>query len=129
MSRAAQVKLPQWTSNRATLIGDAAHATFGVGTSLAIQGAYFLAGELSKIKSTNDVPQALKSYEEVFRKVQGKHEDLPPGFPQIAFPQTTWGLRLRDSALWFVAKTKAYNLLPDEAEDDTVLPEYEWVEV
>ncbi|EOA90619.1 hypothetical protein ACJQWK_11526 [Exserohilum turcicum] len=66
MSRAAYVKLPTWTNHRAVLLGDAAHATFGVGTTLAVQGAYFLAGELSKIHSSNDIPAALNRYEEAF---------------------------------------------------------------
>ncbi|CAF4137546.1 unnamed protein product [Adineta steineri] len=37
ISRAAQVKLPKWTNERALVLGDAAFATFGVGTSLAIE--------------------------------------------------------------------------------------------
>lgn len=92
MSGAAQVRLPEWTNGRALVLRDAAHATFGVGTSLAIESAYLLAGELSNIQSSNDVPQALEKYEEVFRSLYSKMEELPPGFPQFAFPQTAWGL-------------------------------------
>ncbi|KAI9701376.1 MAG: hypothetical protein M1820_006467 [Bogoriella megaspora] len=128
MSRAAQVKLGKWTNKRALVIGDAAFATFGVGTSLAIESAYVLAGELSKIRSGDDIPQALEKYEEVFRPLYAKMEDLMPGFPQIAFPQTTWALRLRDSALWFASKTKLHKLLPDDAEVDWKLPDYDWVD-
>ena len=127
MSRCAQVKLPKWTNGRALVLGDAAFATFGVGTSLAIESAYFLAGELSKIQSSSDVPQALEKYEDVFRPLYAKMEDLPPGFPQIAFPQTSWGLRLRDSALWFVSKTKMYKLLQGDSKVDWKLPRYDWV--
>ncbi|MCJ1356191.1 MAG: hypothetical protein MMC33_006185 [Icmadophila ericetorum] len=129
MSRAAQVKLSKWTNGRALVLGDAAFATFGVGTSLAIESAYILAGELSKIQSSNDVPQALEKYEEVFRPLYAKMEELPPGFPQIAFPQTTWGLRLRDSALWFVSKTKMYKLFQGGSGDDWKLPSYDWVDI
>ncbi|RMZ71310.1 salicylate 1-monooxygenase [Pyrenophora seminiperda CCB06] len=129
MSRAAYVKLSKWTNNRATLIGDAAHATFGVGTSLAVEGAYFLAGELSKIKNGDEIPGALERYEENFRAIQRKEGDIPPGYPQIAFPQTTWGLKVRDSLLWAVAKTKVYKLLPSEKPDDSKLPVYDWVSV
>ncbi|KAL9064736.1 MAG: hypothetical protein Q9157_007725 [Trypethelium eluteriae] len=127
MSRAAQVKLSKWTNGRAAVVGDAAFATFGVGTDLAIESAYVLAGELSKIRSSNDIPQALERYEEVFRPIYAKMEDLPPGFPQIAFPQTAWGLRLRDSALWFVSKTKIYKLFQGESETNWKLPCYDWV--
>ncbi|KAF2847125.1 FAD/NAD(P)-binding domain-containing protein [Plenodomus tracheiphilus IPT5] len=130
MSRTARVVLPRWHNNRTVLLGDAAFATFGIGTSLAIQSAYSLAGELSKIKGGEDVPTALDKYEESFRKVQGVNEDLPLGFPQIAFPQTSWGIRARDAAAWVVGKTKAYKLLPgeDRVRKDK-LPEYEWVGV
>jgi 2-polyprenyl-6-methoxyphenol hydroxylase-like FAD-dependent oxidoreductase len=129
MSRTATVHLPKWHNNRTVLLGDAAFATFGIGTSLAIESAYFLAGELSKIQSGADIPQALAKYEEAFRKIQGE-EELPPGYPQIAFPSTTWGLRLRDATLWLASKTKVYKLLPnDDAENASVLPEYDWVGV
>ena len=127
MSRAAQVKLSKWTNGRALVLGDAAFATFGVGTSLAIESAYILAGELSKIQSSNDIPQALEKYEEVFRTLYAKMEDIPPAFPQIAFPQTAWGLWLRDSALWFVSKTKMYKLFPGDSGIDWKMPSYDWV--
>jgi 2-polyprenyl-6-methoxyphenol hydroxylase-like FAD-dependent oxidoreductase len=129
MSRAAYVKLPKgsWTNNRAVLLGDAAFATFGVGTTLAIQSAYFLAGELGKMESSEDIPATLERYEEVFRAIQSKDADLPPGFPQIAFPQTAWGLRVRDSIAWAVGNSKVYKLLPSDKPDATKLPAYEWV--
>ena len=129
MSRAAQVKLSKWTNGRALVLGDAAFATFGVGTSLAIESAYMLAGELSKIQSSNDIPQALEKYEEVFRPLYAKMEELPPGFPQFAFPQTAWGLWLRDSVLWFVSKTKMYKIFQGGSGIDWKLPCYDWVGV
>lgn len=103
MHKAAQVKLSKWANGRACVLGDAAHATFGVGTSLASEGAYLLAGELSKIQSSEDVPQALEKFEAVVRPLYSTMEELPPGFPQLAFPQTGWGLWIRDSLLWFVS--------------------------
>ena len=130
MSRAAQVKLSEWANGRAVVLGDAAWATFGTGTTLAIQGAYMLAGELSKIQSSSDIPQALRRYEEVFRPTYAKMEDHIPGFPQIMFPNTAWGIALRDSILWFVSKSKLYKLFrsgPDHMEGE--LPFYDWAEV
>ncbi|CAF1400483.1 unnamed protein product [Adineta steineri] len=127
ISRAAQVKLPEWTNGRALVLGDAAFATFGVGTSLAIESAYILAGELSKIQSRDDIPQALENYEKVFRPVYAKMEELPPGFPQLAFPQTAWGLRIRDSVLWLVSKTKMYKVFQGNSGIDWKLPCYDWV--
>jgi 2-polyprenyl-6-methoxyphenol hydroxylase-like FAD-dependent oxidoreductase len=127
MSRAAQVKLPVWHSNRVVLLGDAAFATFGIGTSLAIKSAYYLAGELGRISSAAAVPDAIEAYESEFRQVYKKSEDLPKGFPQIAFPQTRWGLRVRDAGIWFASRTKVYKLLPDEEkEDESSLKGYDW---
>ena len=127
MSRVAQVKLPKWTNGRALVLGDAAFATPGVGTSLAIGGAYLLAGELSKVQSTNDVPQALENYEKVFRPICAKMDEIPPGFQQLAFPQTSWGLWLRDTVLWLVSASKIYKLLPGASSTDWKLPKYDWV--
>jgi 2-polyprenyl-6-methoxyphenol hydroxylase-like FAD-dependent oxidoreductase len=126
MTRAAQVKLPKWTNGRAACIGDAAFATFGVGTTLAIESAYLLAGELSKIQSSDDIPQALERYEKVFRPLYTKMEDLPPGFPQIAFPQTAWGIRLLQSVLWLISKLKVYKLFQGGSEMTWKLPTYDW---
>lgn len=129
MSSATQVKLSTWTNNRAVILGDAAWATFGVGTTLAIEGAYTLAGEIGKIKSAGDVPCALTKYEEIFRPIYVGKGDLPPGFPQIMFPQT-WGLRVRNSILWAVSKTGLHKLFMGHSDKEVVfkLPEFDWQE-
>jgi 2-polyprenyl-6-methoxyphenol hydroxylase-like FAD-dependent oxidoreductase len=47
---AAQVDMPQWTRDRIALVGDAAYCASpmsGQGSSLALIGAYVLAGELA----------------------------------------------------------------------------------
>jgi 2-polyprenyl-6-methoxyphenol hydroxylase-like FAD-dependent oxidoreductase len=129
MSRSAQVKLPIWHANRTVLLGDAAFAAMGVGTSLAIESAYHLAGHLGKITSSAEVPAALDAYESEFRKVYKKSEDMPFGFPQIMFPQTAMGLKVRDVVAWTVGKTKVWKLLPDgDSEGSGKLAEYEWAE-
>jgi 2-polyprenyl-6-methoxyphenol hydroxylase-like FAD-dependent oxidoreductase len=127
MARTAQVKLPKWTSKRALVIGDSAFATFGVGTTLAIESAYILAGELSKIHSSDDIPQALEKYEEVFRELSVDDHDLPPGFPQLVFPQTAWGLKLLKSVAWFASKTKMHKLIQGSSDMGWKVPEYDWV--
>ncbi|TLD29897.1 flavo protein monooxygenase [Venturia nashicola] len=126
MSSATKVTLSKWTNKRAVLLGDAAWASFGA-TSLAIEGAYSLAGEIGKIKGTKDVPRALEKYEEVFRPIYVEKGDLPPGFPQIMFPQS-WGLRVRDAFLWTVSRTGLHKLFLAYSETKTVfkLPEYDW---
>ena len=66
-SAVGQVSTPTWSKGRIALLGDAAfcNATFGgVGTSLALIGAYVLAGELSR---TDDQRVALERYEQFMR--------------------------------------------------------------
>ncbi|KAH8649817.1 hypothetical protein BX600DRAFT_517055 [Xylariales sp. PMI_506] len=127
MARAAQVRLPKWTTGRALVLGDAAWSTFGVGTTLAIEGAYLLAGELSKIQSSDEIPEALVRYEQVFRPFYAKMEDLPSWFPQLVFPQSAWGIWLRNAILWVASKTKVHKLFQDDSENNWTLPPYEWV--
>lgn len=127
MTRAAQVKLPKWTNGRALVLGDAAWATFGIGTTLAIEGAYLLAGELSKIQSSQDIPEALERYERVFRPFYAKMEELPSGYPQMLFPQSAWGIWVRNAILWLASKTKVHKLFQGDSENSWKLPSYEWV--
>ena len=128
MSRSAQVKLPKWTNGRTLCIGDAAFATFGVGTTLAIESAYMLAGELSKIQNSKDVPRAVERYEEVFRPMYAKQEDLPPFFPQFAFPQTAWALCLLRAIAWAASRSRVYKLVQGGSEVGWELPNYDWVD-
>jgi 2-polyprenyl-6-methoxyphenol hydroxylase-like FAD-dependent oxidoreductase len=129
MNRAALVKLPVWHSGRTVLLGDAAFAVPGIGTSLAIQSAYQLAGELSKIKGSDGVPQAIREYTSDIGLLYTKYAGLPRGIPQIAFPRSDWGMKVRDSLLWFVSATKFYKLLPEvNTGDEKDLAEYQWRE-
>jgi 2-polyprenyl-6-methoxyphenol hydroxylase-like FAD-dependent oxidoreductase len=60
----AQVQLDRWSAGRVALLGDAAFCPSplsGQGTSLAIVGAYVLAGELAR--RPTDPPAALGAYE------------------------------------------------------------------
>jgi 2-polyprenyl-6-methoxyphenol hydroxylase-like FAD-dependent oxidoreductase len=64
--------------------------TLGQGTGAAIVGSYVLAGEISK--SSHDIPAALAEYERIARQYVDKAQKLIPGAPQIANPQTEWGI-------------------------------------
>lgn len=129
MSRIAQVRLPKWTNGRALVLGDAAFATMGVGTSFAIESAYVLAGELSKVQSRSDIPVAVRKYEEAFRPVVEKVGEMPSVFPQLICPQTSLGLGLRNWVIWFVWRTKLYKLFPmAPGEESAGLSTYECFE-
>lgn len=74
---AAQIHMPHWSQGRIALIGDAGYAPSpisGQGTSLAIVGAYVLAGELAKAKG--DYKTAFFEYENGLNKFVEKNQDL-----------------------------------------------------
>ena len=69
----------------------------GMGTTLAMVGAYNLAGALTKHASTiplttPDFASVFSDYESATRPLVTKAQKLPPGMPWLIHPQTAWGL-------------------------------------
>lgn len=131
----SQVKLPTWTKGCCALLGDAGYAPSpisGMGTSLALQTAYVLAGELSKVKQPSEIPAALERYEKVIRPLVDIAQNIPKAAPQLANPQSGWAIWALRTALWGAYWTKVYKLFngPGEFTDKQwKLPEYDWVAV
>lgn len=80
----AQVHMPTITDGRVTLAGDAGYCASplsGMGTSLALVGAYVLAGELGPAETldTQRIQTALAKYEAVMRPYIDRCQDLPNG--------------------------------------------------
>jgi 2-polyprenyl-6-methoxyphenol hydroxylase-like FAD-dependent oxidoreductase len=66
--KAAQINMPRWSQGRVVLVGDAAYCASpmsGQGTSLALIGAYVLAGELAA--TSGDCLRAFAEYEKSMR--------------------------------------------------------------
>ncbi len=73
----AQIHMSQWTKGRIALVGDAGYAVSpiaGQGTSVALVGAYVLAGELAEAKG--DYKLAYQRYEENLRHFIEKNQKL-----------------------------------------------------
>ena len=130
MNQWARIIIPQWTIGRCGLVGDIAHATMGVGTSFAMIGAYIIAGELAKVKSNDstEIAAALTRYEEIFRPLVEKHQRRAPAlFPQLANPQTAWGITVLHIVVKLVYLTGVHKLLAgwgESANEGWVLPDY-----
>lgn len=73
-STLSQIRMPKWSKDNVALVGDAAHATSGMGTSLAITGPYVLAKELEK--ANGDYKTAFKTYEEALRTYVKNAQEL-----------------------------------------------------
>ncbi|RSS80274.1 FAD-dependent monooxygenase [Streptomyces sp. WAC06614] len=74
----SQVHMDRWSTGRVTLVGDAAYCASpasGQGTSLAMVGAYVLAGELA---AADDLPAGLAAYERTVRPFAEANQKLGP---------------------------------------------------
>lgn len=88
-----QVRMQTWSANRVVCVGDAAYAPSlftGNGATLAITGAYCLAGELSKLRDDEHPARALQAYESVFKPHVHKIQHIPSYAPALFFPNSRW---------------------------------------
>lgn len=93
----SQIHLPRWSSGRVALVGDAAHAPSflsGQGTSLALVGAYVLAGELA---ARSHHVEAFEAYENLTRPFMEANQALANG--SMLMPRTRSELEARNAAL------------------------------
>ncbi|MFF4322930.1 FAD-dependent monooxygenase [Streptomyces sp. NPDC001568] len=104
-----QARMPSWSSGRVALLGDTAYCASpisGMSTSLALTGAYVLAGELA----THPHRTAFARYEEVMRPYVDRAQKLPPGAPRIANPRSRAGLAAMNTVLRIAGSPAAVRL-------------------
>jgi 2-polyprenyl-6-methoxyphenol hydroxylase-like FAD-dependent oxidoreductase len=128
----SQVKAPRWFNGRLAMIGDAAYCPTpisGMGTSLAIIGAYVLAGELSQ---NEDHLKAFEAFEAKLRPYVKSVQNLPPGAPWIVHPKSKWGVNVLNTLAGIVASGVVQRVLKvfkskktEPEKSDYVLPDYE----
>ena len=132
-----QVKMTKWSKTRVICLGDTAYAPTpltGMGTSLAVIGAYVLAGELSKLDDGEHPARALEAYESTFRPYVEQCQWIPFFVPAIAHPVTAWKVWLLQTAFWLVAKIVAIPWLANESGAENMdnrfpLPEYDYLKL
>jgi 2-polyprenyl-6-methoxyphenol hydroxylase-like FAD-dependent oxidoreductase len=123
----SQVRAPAYSSCRVGLVGDAAYCASpisGMGTSLALLGAYVLAGELTR---HDDHREAFTAYELIMRPHVQKAQKLPPGTPRLANPRSRRGVRLLNAAARLAASpvaSRIAGLLPSSNTSAIDLPDY-----
>jgi 2-polyprenyl-6-methoxyphenol hydroxylase-like FAD-dependent oxidoreductase len=126
-----QVKMDRWSKGRVTLVGDAGYcpsALADMGASVALVGAYILAGELSHYQ---DYSEAFKQYETWMRPYVTKAQKIIPGSVRLALPKTRTAIVLRNAALGFVLRPAITRfitkLITSKAPQKSTLPNYEAV--
>ncbi|MEU7479591.1 FAD-dependent monooxygenase [Lentzea sp. NPDC042327] len=95
----SQIRMPHWSSGRVALVGDAAYAPSfltGQGSSLALVGAYVLAGHLG---TAPDHAAAFAAYERGTRPFVEANQNLVREGDAELFPGTAEALAARNAAL------------------------------
>ncbi len=80
-----------------------------MGTTLALTGAYNLAGAFSR--HPEDLKAAFAEYETHMRPIVDRAQKLVPGMPHILHPKTAWGLWTLNALLYFMFWTKLAQFL------------------
>lgn len=89
-----QLQLDSWSRGRVTLVGDAAYCpgpAVGGSTSLAVLGAYVLAGELAR--AGGDHERAYPAYEQEMREPVLRSRAFARGVAKTLIPSSTLGAR------------------------------------
>ncbi|WP_329560887.1 FAD-dependent monooxygenase [Kitasatospora sp. NBC_01266] len=122
-----QVHLASWSHGRVVLLGDAGWCPTpitGLGTSLALVGAYILAGELGKAAGNHRT--AFRAYEQLMRPYVTQAQQLPPGGVNSYAPTGALAIRLRAMSMRSMSRWPMSKLLAAQAEKagDIKLPTY-----
>lgn len=90
-----QIRMETWSKGPVTLAGDAAYCpapAVGGGTSMAVIGAYFLAGELAE--ACGNVTRAFVNYESAMRPVVHSSRMIGPALVKALLPMSQTAISL-----------------------------------
>jgi 2-polyprenyl-6-methoxyphenol hydroxylase-like FAD-dependent oxidoreductase len=102
-----QLQLDTWSNGRVTLVGDAGYCpgpAVGGSTSLAVLGAYVLAGELAE--ANGDYVRAFAAYEREMKNPVLRSRAFAPGAARVVIPRSA-------ASVWAVTRgAQLVSLLP-----------------
>lgn len=108
VQRMEQVVVSTWSKGRVALLGDAAWGSgpTGMGTTLALLGAYVLSAELATDRrgGTIDPAGAFARYEDRLRGYVDSAQGLPPGGARLLHPSSRVGVRLLQAGHWLASR-------------------------
>jgi 2-polyprenyl-6-methoxyphenol hydroxylase-like FAD-dependent oxidoreductase len=85
----SQIRMDRWSNGRVALVGDAACGPTlitGQGTSMALVGAYVLAGELAS--AGGDFTTAFARYDQVCRSYMEQNQQIALKAPEVQMPDS-----------------------------------------
>ncbi|MFE7800944.1 FAD-dependent monooxygenase [Nocardia sp. NPDC057440] len=123
----ARIDMPSLTAGRVSLLGDAGFCgspMTGMGTAMAIVGAYVLAGEIAA--TPDDLAGALARYETVVTPFLAKAKELPGGGIKMMLPNSRLGTKMAHASMKLMTsrlfKPLIMKMMTDT--DDYTLPTY-----
>lgn len=124
-----QVNMPRYANGRVVLTGDAAWCATpvsGIGTTLAVVGAYVLAGELAN--TGEDYAEAFRNYEQLMRPFVDEGQSVSKVANLWTHPKSKFGIAVQHAALNVLSKPGLRDLfmklMPDS--EDIDLPKYQF---
>jgi 2-polyprenyl-6-methoxyphenol hydroxylase-like FAD-dependent oxidoreductase len=96
----SQIKMKEWSKGRVALVGDASSCPSllsGQGSTLAMVGAYILAGELKN--AAGDFHLGFLQYQSVFKPFLDSKQKIAQTFAKSLVPKTRFGMWMRDLAV------------------------------
>ena len=93
----SQIQISHWSKDRITLVGDACDCPSllsGQGSTLAMVGAYILAGELKE--ANGNYKTAFEQYENIFKPFIENKQKTAQGFAKSFVPQSRFGIWMRN---------------------------------
>ena len=127
----SQIRMERWSHGRAVLLGDAGYSPAlltGQGSTLAMMGAYILAGELKVALGDHQV--AFPQYEQAFRPVVRQEQKKVGANARILVPATPLGLWMKTHVFpllappLLVAMEHGRRLLPRSSSRPSRLKDY-----
>ncbi len=118
-----QVRMKRWSKGRIVLTGDAAWCATplaGIGTTLAVTGAYILAGELDR---DGEVTAAAERYEAAMRPMVEDGQGVPKIGPRLMHPRSRLGIHLLHGALGVASRPAVRNLAAKLFSGETKAPD------
>ena len=96
----SQIRMSQWSNDRVTLVGDACDCPSllsGQGSTLAMVGAYILAGELKE--AGGNYKTAFERYESIFKPFIEDKQKTAQGFAKSFVPHSKFGIWKRNMGI------------------------------
>jgi 2-polyprenyl-6-methoxyphenol hydroxylase-like FAD-dependent oxidoreductase len=94
----SQIKMEKWSKGRISLVGDACYCPSllsGKGSTLAMVGAYVLAGELKEANGNYEA--AFEQYQILFKPFMDKKQQAARFFAKSFIPKSNFGIWLRNT--------------------------------